>query len=101
MNQLIQTERLNLRPFVIDDVQFAFRWFSDPLLMQYVPSGPDLDVEQTSARITRYQHHQSKHGFSKWIIIDRASQRPIGDAGLLVQPDYGWIDFGYRLLPPY
>jgi [ribosomal protein S5]-alanine N-acetyltransferase len=101
MQATIDTDRLRLRPFISDDVRFAFDWFGDPLVMRFTPSGPDANVEQTTARIANYQRHQSEHGFSKWIIIERRSGRPIGDAGLLFFAEYGWIDFGYRLAQPF
>ena len=101
MNAPIETSRLTLRPFGIEDVQAAFRWFGDPLVMRFTPNGPDNDIGQTAERIARYQKHQSVYGYSKWIIIDRISQEPIGDAGLMHLPEYRWIDFGYRLAQPF
>lgn len=101
MLDTIDTDRLRLRLFISDDVQFAFDWFGDPLVMRFTPSGPDKKMEQTAARIANYKRHQSGHGFSKWIIIERGSGRPIGDAGLLLLAEYGWIDFGYRLAQPF
>lgn len=97
MHDAIDTDRLRLRPFISDDVQFAFDWFGDSLVMRFTPSGPDRSMEQTAARIANYKRHQSERGFSKWIIIERGSGRPIGDAGLLLLAEYGWIDFGFRL----
>jgi [ribosomal protein S5]-alanine N-acetyltransferase len=97
MNAPIETNRLTLRPFGIEDVQVAFRWFGDPIVMRFMPNGPDKDIRQSAERIARYQQHQSVYGYSKWIMIDRISQQPIGDAGLLYLPEYKWIDFGYRL----
>jgi len=41
-----------------------------------------------------------KHGFSKWIILDRFGGR-IGDSGLLKLEEHGWIDLGFRLAPSY
>jgi [ribosomal protein S5]-alanine N-acetyltransferase len=101
MNVPIETTRLTLRPFGGEDVQVAFRWFGDPLVMRFTPHGPDKDIGQTTERIARYQKHQSVYGYSKWMIIDRISQEPIGDAGLLHLPEYRWIDFGYRLAQPF
>ena len=69
--------------------------------MRYTPAGPDRNATETAARIAGYQRHQAERGFSKWIIVDRNSGRPIGDAGLLFIPEYDWIDFGYRLAQPY
>lgn len=97
----IETVRLILRPFQEDDLQEAFSWFRDPLVMRFTPSGPDRSLSQTALRIAKYRRHQAEHGFSKWIITDRQSGRTIGDAGLLYIAEYDWIDFGYRLARPY
>jgi RimJ/RimL family protein N-acetyltransferase len=35
------------------------------------------------------------------MILDRISREPIGDIGLMHVPEYGWIDFGYRLAQPF
>ena len=93
----IETQRLILRPFEETDAQVAFGWFGDPVVMRFVPSGPDQSIDQTKARIAKYRSHQTTHGFSKWIILERNSSKAIGDSGLLVLDDYGWIDFGFRL----
>ncbi len=93
----IETTRLILRPFESGDVEAAFGWFGDPLVMRFTPTGPDTSLEQTKARLANYQEHQIAHGFSKWIMVDRRSARPIGDSGLLVLQEYGWIDLGVRL----
>ena len=98
---MFETPRLILRPFEEADPEDAFEWFSDPRVMWFTPSGPDRSVEQTEARLAGYQTHQAKHGFSKWLILDRLSSRPIGDSGLLVLDEYGWIDLGFRLSQPF
>jgi len=90
----IETSRLILRPFESDDVDAAFTWFGNPIVMRFTPTGPDTSIEQTKARVAKYQEHQTAHGFSKWIILDRRLGRPIGDSGLLMLEEYGWIDFG-------
>ncbi len=101
MRVTIETSRLVLRPFESADAEAAFGWFGDPQVMRLTPTGPDTSIEQTKARLANYQEHQIAHGFSKWIIVDRGSGRSIGDSGLLVLQDYGWIDLGFRLAQPY
>ena len=53
---LIETRRLILRPFKSDDVEAAFAWFGDPIVMRFTPSGPDTSIEQTKARLARFSH---------------------------------------------
>ncbi len=101
MRTSIETSRLILRPFESGDVEAAFAWFGDPIVMRFTPTGPDASPQQTKARLGKYHEHQTAHGFSKWIILDRGSARPMGDAGLLVLKEYGWIDFGVRLAQSY
>ena len=97
----IETRRLILRPFESGDVEAAFAWFGDPIVMRFTPTGPDTSIEQTKTRLAKYQEHQTAHGFSKWIVLNRHLGRPIGDSGLLVLHEYGWIDLGFRLAQPY
>jgi [ribosomal protein S5]-alanine N-acetyltransferase len=53
----MNTNRLILRPFIADDVQFV-DWFRDPMVMRFTPSGPDSRIEQTAARIAKYRLHR-------------------------------------------
>ncbi len=101
MRATIETSRLIVRPFELGDVEAAFAWFSDRIVMRFTPSGPDISIEQTKARLANYQEHQAAHGFSRWIMLDRSVGRPIGDSGLLALHEYGWIDLGFRLVQPY
>lgn len=101
MQNRIETERLILRPFEASDAEPAFGWFGDPVVMRFTPTGPDKGIEQTEARLTLFTEHQKAHGFSKWLILDRASGVAIGDSGLLVLKDYGWVDLGFRFTQPH
>ena len=65
--------------------------------MRFTVTGPDKSIEQTRTRLTYFENHQQAHGFSKWIILNAASGVAIGDSGLLVLPECGWIDLGFRL----
>src|SRR5258707_10810602 len=101
MHTNVHTAQQILHAFDSGDVQAAFRWFGDPIVMRFTPSGPDTSIDQTKARLAKYQEHQTTHGFSKWIILDRRSGSAIGDSGLLKLEDHGWIDLGFRLAQRY
>ena len=96
----LSTARTTLRPFLASDVSEAFRWFSDPDVMRFIPGGADKTLEQSAARIARYTDHEARHGFSKWIILDRESGAAIGDAGFFRLPDSDRVELGYRLSLP-
>jgi RimJ/RimL family protein N-acetyltransferase len=99
MSTVIETPRLLLRPFVVDDAEAAFGWLSDAAVMKYSPKGPDATIERTTARIATYRAHQAAYGYSKWVILERDTGLAVGDAGLMVLDDEGWIDLGFRFSP--
>lgn len=100
MQTRIETSRLILRPFEPQDAQAAFQWFGDPVVMRFTPTGPDKSIEETITRLADYQNHQKAHGFSKWLILERDSGIAIGDSGLYLLPEYGWVDLGFRFAQP-
>jgi [ribosomal protein S5]-alanine N-acetyltransferase len=101
MEPVLETARLILRPFALADAKAAFEWFGDPAVMRFTPTGPDKSMEDTLARLAGYQDHQSAHGFSKWMMVERGSGLPIGDSGLLRLKHHDWVDLGFRLAQPY
>jgi [ribosomal protein S5]-alanine N-acetyltransferase len=101
MTTLLETAHLHLRPFQLADAASAFPWLSDADIMRYMPTGQDDTLEQAEARVTRYIKHQEQHGYSRWLIFERASGEAIGDAGLLYIPATGEIELGYRLTKPW
>ncbi len=98
---LLETARAQMRPFQLSDAEASHAWFSDPEVMRFIPSGPDQNLGQTQTRIARYMDHQARHGFSKWLIIDKNTQQPIGDSGFYHLPDGDRVELGYRLARPY
>jgi [ribosomal protein S5]-alanine N-acetyltransferase len=101
MDSKIETKRLVLRPFEMSDAEAAFGWFGDAVVMRFTPMGPDKGIEETKAKLRFFMEHQETHGFSKWLVSDRASGLAIGDSGLLVLEEYGWVDLGFRFAQPY
>jgi RimJ/RimL family protein N-acetyltransferase len=69
--------------------------------MRFTVTGPDKSIEETRTRLAFFENHQWEHGFSKWVVLNAASGVPIGDSGLLVLPECGWIDLGFRLAQPH
>jgi RimJ/RimL family protein N-acetyltransferase len=57
MHPEIHTARLVLRPFELSDVEAAFTWFGDPVVMQFTVTGPDKSVEDTRRRLAFFEEH--------------------------------------------
>jgi len=96
MPETLETERTLIRPFESADADAAHVWFSDPGVMRFIPAGGDATLDDTRRRIAAYIAHQEKWGFSKGIVIHRASGEPIGDSGLYHLPDGARVELGFR-----
>lgn len=103
MTPTLTTPRMTLRPFELTDAPALFTWVSDPEVMRFmpIPTGLDHSLEQTVARVQRYMSYQEQYGFSRWLIFDRATNLPIGDAGLLYMAESSEIELGYRFAKPW
>lgn len=96
---ILTTERLMLRPFTLKDKEFLFKLHSDPIVMQYVPSGVQTRAEALF-QLREDIAHQQKYGFSKWAMFLKYTGEFIGRAG------WAWmetneVEVGFKLLPEY
>jgi len=94
---VLQTPRLILRPFEESDAEAAHVWFSDPEIFRFYTYGPYRSVEETATRIHDYRPQFEKTGFGKWIVIDKTTGIPIGDAGLMLEEETGEVHVGYKI----
>ena len=94
---VLQTKRLRLRPYRLEDVEPLFSVFGDPATMRYIGQGPDPTLDATRVRVERYLDHQRSHGFGLWVVEHRATGALLGDCGLLRLDGGPEIEVGYRL----
>lgn len=96
MKAIIETSRLILREFTLDDVNSLARVLSDAETMRFYPARFDRGgVEDWISRnIRRY----AKYGFGLWAAVLKSSGELIGDCGLTVQNLEGIdeVEIGYH-----
>ena len=94
----IATPRLLLRPFRSDDLEAYAALFTDPDFMEWSHRGP-MTQPQVAGRIRQLIDCYQAHGFSKWAVIHKADQAPIGYCGIEVQTIDGEEirELGYRI----
>lgn len=99
----LETERLILREFTIDDLD-AFAWLmADPEVMRFSLNGP-MNKEQAREYLQRrIIAHYSEHGYSLNAVVLKANNSLIGLIGLISQNIDGEnkVELGYRLHPHY
>ena len=76
----IETERLILRRFTIEDAEEMYRnWASDPEVTEYLTWPPHADVEVTKAVLTDWIQKYEDPLSYKWGIVVKESGELIGD----------------------
>ncbi len=92
------TERLRLRRWKLDDLEFLVAMNMDPDVGRYLfPHGPPVEAEQCETwrrRITDGWPHIGGIWFTEW----RDGGQPLGWCGMFPLEDTGFIEIGYRFV---
>lgn len=99
---IIQTDRLNLRRFTLDDAVFVRELTNSPGWLQYIGDRGVRDLEAAGrylleGPLTSYQ----QYGFGLWAACLREEAIPIGACGLIRRHGLNHPDIGFALLPEY
>ena len=87
--------RLVIRASSVADFEAMHTVWSDPEVMGLIPSQA-YDREKSWARLSEKISHQARHGFSKWAVVEKASETVIGECGLHYLEGGPDIELGYR-----
>lgn len=102
MNVLIETERLILREFTIDDAQAVYEFGANPEVHKY--TGDELLTSLKRAKEiieTVVLKDYKNYGYGRWAVIFKPDNKLIGFAGLKYLPEIDETDIGFRFLPQY
>jgi len=102
MNAIIETERLFLREFIIEDIPAAFELNANPVVQKYTGDTLIETIEQAADIINNVVLKDYKnYGYGRWAVIYKPDNKLIGFAGLKYLPEIGETDLGFRFLPQY
>jgi RimJ/RimL family protein N-acetyltransferase len=98
----LETERLILRDFVLEDVQKLALILGDPRVMQFSPQGI-LSTAETQAKIEEFIDSYQRQGFGKWAVVFKDNHQLIGYCGIILEHIDGVDEpeVGYRLAPAF
>lgn len=99
----LETKRLLLRPFTMDDLDQFAHLVADPEVMRFSLKGPLSREEAKEYLQNRILDHYAKYGFGLLAIIHKETNQLIGFAGLICQciDEENLVELGYRLDPRY
>ena len=99
MKARLETDRLNLRAFTLDDIHAAYEMDRDPEVNRYTGEKGVQSIDDMRQRIL---HHvigdYEKHGFGRFAVDEKSSGDFIGFAGLKYLPEMDEVDIGYRFV---
>ena len=96
MNVIIETDRLLLRRFTLEDAPLLYDLNLDPEVIRYTLDPlKDIDhARQVLAEVILPQYDLYNHG--RWAVHTRTGIEFIGWCGLKARPERNEIDLGYR-----
>jgi RimJ/RimL family protein N-acetyltransferase len=96
MKPILETDRLLLREFVMDDVEEFFRMVSDSDVTRYTGEGGKTLEDARKGLEERVFHDYRKYGYGRWAAVYKPTGTVIGFAGLKYLDDVNEVDLGYR-----
>ena len=79
----LDTERLTLRELIDDDLDFVADMLGDADVMRFYPKR--LSRDESAAWLDRQKTRYAEDGHGLWLAVERASGRPVGQVGLVMQ----------------
>lgn len=92
MRKILETDRLVLRQLTLDDLDFTAELLAHPEVMSFWPK--TYTREEAESWIHRHQERYARDGYGYWLVVEKATGKPIGQAGLLKQEVDGAIETG-------
>jgi RimJ/RimL family protein N-acetyltransferase len=78
----IETARLRLRMFGLEDLDNLAALFADPEVMRYVADGKPVGREEADKALRSMIAHWRRHGFGRWIVEEKETRQFVGFGGL-------------------
>ena len=93
----LETSRLILRPFIVEDAEDAFRnYCTDPQVTKYLTWPPYSSLQDAYDRIDFMRHQYRQQGWGDWAIELKELGQVIGSIGVVEQNDRARaVEIGY------
>jgi RimJ/RimL family protein N-acetyltransferase len=106
LSTFLETDRLTMRPHVLEDYDDSFAMWSNPEVIRFI-GGQPFTREEVWARLLRYVGHWTLLGFGYWVVREKASGRFVGEVGFanfrrqIEPPLDGMPEVGWALVPAF
>ncbi len=98
----MQTERLIIRPFTMEDAPFTLRLLNEPSFIENITDKGVRTLEQAAAYLTEGPlASYATHGHGLWLVQHRVTGNPMGMCGLIKRDSLPEVDLGYAFVPEF
>jgi RimJ/RimL family protein N-acetyltransferase len=102
MDKVIDTGRLILRRFTLDDLPAFYQLCSRPEIIRYAQSTPLASLEEARAMMHAAPFHDyATYGYGRFACVWKESGEVVGFSGVKYVPEIGDTELGYRFLPEF
>lgn len=95
---LLETPRLRLRKFTLDDAAFARELVNDAAWLRYIGDRGVRTLDEARAYIGKTLTHYERHGFGAYVVELKTTGEAIGNCGLFKREGLPGVDIGFALL---
>ena len=94
---VIETERLILREWNINDAPFLVELNANPKVIKYTGDSGFKNLAKAQNLIGNYDQYE-KYNMGRWLVILKETDKPIGWCGLKYSEELDVVDIGFRFL---
>ena len=99
---LLETERLLIRPFTIEDAEAALDFCSNPKTIKNTGDIARTTVSEVEDVINNvWLPDYENYGYGRYAVFYKSNNKLIGFCGFKYLPELKITDLGYRFLPEY
>jgi len=102
MDKVIDTGRLILRRFTLDDLQAFYQLASRPEIIRYAQDTPVASLEDAREMMQSAPFHDyATYGYGRFACVWKETGDVIGFSGLKFVPEISDTELGYRFFPEF
>jgi ribosomal-protein-alanine N-acetyltransferase len=99
---VLESERLLIRQFTLEDSEFILRLLNEPSFLQNIGDRGVRTLEQASTYLREGPIRSYElHGHGAYVVMLKESPQPIGLCGLIKRDAFEDVDIGYAFLPEF
>jgi len=97
MPTLFQTDRLEVRPYRLEDAEDVFDLYGDPEAVVFIGNQVEESMETLREAIQRFiNRYEERDGLGFWAVVEKASGKVIGSIILRPLPGHPEIEIGWH-----